>query len=311
MQQRFKTVLGDIPERELGITLAHEHICCYSDYLYQMAGNRYLDKERLVNVAVDYLKSLKEKYCLNTFIDCTPVNIGRDIELLKEVSQKSKVNIVCSTGFYYTEETVLYNSPAELIAEYIVKDAENINAGIIKCAVENETISEFNKKLLIASAIAQKALDLPIVLHSNANNKNGIKALEILLTEGVKPQAITIGHLSDTDDLEYVKQIAKSDCFIGFDRLYNITTQEYIQKTVDKIIELCNCGYSNRIILSHDALFFNGFDAVPKINEKPQFSYCFDYILPRLPNDLAQKFMQENPIKMLKCGELDENCNNF
>ena len=143
--QQFKTVLGDIPENELGVTLTHEHICCYSEYLYQMSGEDYLDKEQLLKVAVDYLKSLKEKYYLNTFIDCTPVNIGRDVALLKEVSQKSGVNIICSTGFYYTEETVLYNSLAELIAEYIIKDAKKVNAGIIKCAVENETISEFNK----------------------------------------------------------------------------------------------------------------------------------------------------------------------
>ena len=92
----IKTVLGDISESDLGVTLAHEHICCFSEYLYQIVRNDYLDKEQLLKVAADYLKSLKEKYGLNTFIDCTPVNIGRDIALLKEVSQKSGVNIICS-----------------------------------------------------------------------------------------------------------------------------------------------------------------------------------------------------------------------
>lgn len=299
----FKTVLGDIPISDLGVTLAHEHICCYSDYLYQMAGDKYLDKERLLNVAVDYLKSLKEKYFLNTIIDCTPVNIGRDVALLKEVSQKSGVNIICSTGFYYTEEPMLYKASAELIAEYIVKDAEKVNAGIIKCAVENETISDFNKKLLIASAIAQKTLGLPIVLHSNANNKNGIKALEILLTEGVKPQAITVGHLSDTDDFEYIKQIAKKGCYIGFDRIYGNYSEEYIAKKIKAIIEICDTGYEDQILLSHDALFFNGFDSEPTINEKPRFSYCFANILPSLSKQLAEKVMIKNPIKMLCCGE--------
>ena len=303
MQQHFKTVLGDITESDLGITLSHEHICCYSDYLYQMARDKYLDKERLLNVAVDYLKSLKEKYCLNTFIDCTPVNIGRDIELLKKVSQKSEVNIVCSTGFYCTEEPVLYNSSAELIAEYIVKDTENINAGIIKCAVENETISDFNKKLLIASAIAQKTLGLPIVLHTNANNKNGLKALEILLSEGVKAQAITVGHLSDTEELEYIKQIAEIGCFIGLDRLYDNCSEKYISKKIETVAELCDAGYEDKILLSHDALFFNGFEEKPTINKCPRFSYCFDNILPKLSNQLAQKIMIEKPIKMLKCGE--------
>ena len=240
MQQHFKTVLGDIHESDLGITLSHEHICCYSEYLYQMAGKSYLDKEQLITISSHYLKEIKEKYSLNTFIDCTPINIGRDITLLKEVSKKSGINIICSTGFYYTEDPLLYNASAELLAEYIVKDAKNINAGIIKCAVENEEISEFNKKLLIASALAQKALKLPIVLHTNANNKNGLKALEILLSEGVKPQAITVGHLSDAEDLDYIKQIAAMGCFIGFDRLYGNYYEEYISKMIKAIVEICN-----------------------------------------------------------------------
>ena len=222
----IKTVLGDISENDLGVTLAHEHICCYSDYVYNMIGNLYLDKEKLINASIKYLIELKEKYALKTFIDCTPVNIGRDIDLLKKISQKTGVNIICSTGFYYTEETLLYNTSAETAAYYMVLDAKNTNAGIIKCAVEKGEISSFNKKLLVASAKVQLELGLPIVLHTNAKNKNGIKALEILISEGVKPQAITVAHLSDTSDMEYICQSAKIGCFIGFDRLYNITNEE-------------------------------------------------------------------------------------
>ena len=114
----IKTVLGDIKEDALGITLPHEHICCYSEYLNQMGKSKYLDKEQLLNIASDYLKELKAKYALNAFVDCTPVNIGRDIELLKRVSEQSEVNIVCSTGFYYTDEPVLYNTSAEQLCKY-------------------------------------------------------------------------------------------------------------------------------------------------------------------------------------------------
>ena len=98
--RRIKTVLGEIRKPDAGITLVHEHVCCYSNSLYQMVGKDYLDKERLAAVATDFLKSLKETYGLITFVDCTPVNIGRDVALLKEVSEKSGVHIVCATGFY-------------------------------------------------------------------------------------------------------------------------------------------------------------------------------------------------------------------
>ena len=297
----FKTVLGDISESDLGVTLAHEHICCFSEYAYQMVGKDYLDKNALANTGTVYLKELKKKYGLATFVDCTPINIGRDVELLKRISEQSEINIICSTGFYYTDEPVLYNTSAEQLCKYMVADAYAVNAGIIKCAVENEAITRFGEKLLRACAKAHLCLGLPIVLHSNANNRNALKALEILFSEGVNPNAVTVGHLSDTDDLEYVKSIASYGCFIGLDRLYKNTSEEYVSKKTQSILELCKAGYEDQILLSHDAQFFNGFEAEPKIYEQPRFSYCFDYILPQLPKSLSDKLMVQNPMRMLSC----------
>ena len=237
------------------------------------------------------------------FVDCTPVNIGRDIELLKKVSKESGVHIVCSTGFYYTDEPVLYNMSEEKLAEYIVADAKETNAGIIKAAVENETISSFNEKLLKATALAHQKLGLPIVLHTNAHNKNGLAALKILLDCGVSPECITVGHLSDTEDIDYIIEIAKNGCFIGLDRLYNNTSEDYISKKLKIISKLCEQGFENRVILSHDELLFNGFDANPQIKDITRFDYVFKCILPRLEKEIAYQIIRKNPIRMLKCRE--------
>ena len=297
----IKTVLGDIKENSLGITLPHEHICCFNEYAYRMAGREYLDKRTLADVSSAYLKTLKNTHGLHTFVDCTPINIGRDIELLKKVSEQSEVNIVCSTGFYYADEPVLYNTSIELLCKYMITDALAVNAGVIKCAVEQETISRFQEKVLRACAMVQLQLGLPIVLHTNAKNQNGLKALEILLSEGVRSNAVTVGHLSDTDDLEYVKSIAAYGAYIGLDRLYENTSEEYISKKKQSIAELCKAGYEEQILLAHDALFFNGFEAEPEIRKQPRFSYCFDYILPHLPKSLSDKLMCQNPMRMLTC----------
>ncbi len=295
----MKTVLGDISANEINAVLCHEHICCYSEYLYMMSGKGYLDFERLEEKAVSELKELKAKYGLNLFVDCTPINIGRNIELLKRVSEKSGVHIVCSTGFYYTDEPVLYASSAETLSEHIIKDAKNINAGIIKAAAENETLSDFNIKLLTAAAIAQKELDLAVIVHSNAGNRNGLKALNILLENGVKPEKITIGHLSDTDNMDYILEIAKSGCYVGLDRMYDIKSDEYINKKVNAVLRLCDEGFENKILLSHDESFFNGFEASPEIKENTRFSYVFEYLRPRLPESIFQKIIHQNPINML------------
>lgn len=82
-----------------------------------------------------------------------------------------------------------------------------------------------------------------------------------------------------------------------------IIQKKYIYKKIKTITELCSLGFEDKILLSHDALFFNGFETKPTINKRPRFSYCFDNILPKLSNRLAEKMLINNPIKMFKCGE--------
>ena len=81
-----RTVFGKKKISKNTVTLSHEHICCYSEYLNIMSKS-YLDKAELAEKSADILKNMKEKYGLGLFIDCTPINIGRDVELLKKVSE--------------------------------------------------------------------------------------------------------------------------------------------------------------------------------------------------------------------------------
>ncbi len=294
---KIKTVLGDKLVTEYPVTLSHEHICTYSEYLNIMS-KEYIDKNKLEEEAVKILKSLKEKYSLGLFIDCTPVNLGRDVALLKRISEKSTVDIVCSTGFYYNEDPILDISSENELSEFMIKDAININAGIIKSAVESEELSPFNIKLLKATAIAQKKLNLPIILHTNAINKNGIKAVEILIKNGVSPNCITVAHLSDTEDINYIKEIAKIGCYIGLDRLYDVKNEEYTNEKIYQINKVCNFGFENKILLSHDDSIFQGFSSPPGI-KVPRFSYAFDFILPKIEKEQTKKLICENPVKML------------
>ena len=70
---------------------------------------------------------------------------------------------------------------------------------------------------------------------------------------------------------------------------------------VEIIARLCEAGYDDKILVSHDELCFSGFDVNPKINPAPRFNYCFEYILPKLLGDIAEKLTTDNVMKMLKC----------
>ena len=293
----IKTVLGKKKVAKDIKALSHEHICCYSEYL-NMMSSRYIDKNMLIKTASDILKNIKNKYGVDLFLDCTALNIGRDIELLKNISELSGVEIVCSTGFYYNDEPILNCMSAETLADFIVEDANNVCAGIIKAAVEYETVSDFNIKLLKATAIAQRKTGLPVILHTNANNKNGAKAVEVLLNCNVEPKRIVVGHLSDTDDIEYIKSFASLGCYVALDRMYDNKTEEYVAAKINQINKLCDMGYSDKLLLSHDDSIFQGFCDKPRIKE-PRWQYMFDYILPKLDKNVSNKIINENPLKML------------
>ena len=45
-----------------------------------MAGKAYLDTEKIASKSIAELKRLKDTYGMNLFVDCTPINIGRNID---------------------------------------------------------------------------------------------------------------------------------------------------------------------------------------------------------------------------------------
>ena len=100
------TVLGPVAAEALGQTLMHEHITCADWSMRMNFGDKFLQYDKLVEMAAGQLKKLKE-YGVTTFVDGTAVNLGRDIHLLRDVAQKSGMNIVASSGFYYQEEAWL------------------------------------------------------------------------------------------------------------------------------------------------------------------------------------------------------------
>lgn len=127
--------------------------------------------------------------------------------------------------------------------------------------------------------------------------------MEILLESGVKPQRVTVGHLSGTDDIEYILKILSFGCYVALDRLYNDTSEDYISNKIKIIESLCDAGYGDKLLLSHDNMFFNGFRDEPKVNPIPGFEYVYKNIVPRLDEETADTIMSKNPVEMLNCKQ--------
>ena len=61
---------------------------------------------------------------VRTLVDLTPVNLGRDIDVIRRVAERSGAQIIAATGFYWHEEPWMEAWPVEKLADYLIRDIE-------------------------------------------------------------------------------------------------------------------------------------------------------------------------------------------
>ena len=93
----INSVLGEIDSKDLGFTLMHEHVMVAASglsthYPDLLGPNR---EQR----AIECLKTAKA-HGIDTMLDATTFDLGRDPALLKTVAEASGVNLINVTGWY-------------------------------------------------------------------------------------------------------------------------------------------------------------------------------------------------------------------
>ena len=91
-------VLGPIDTADLGFTLMHEHVLVMS-WSMRQALPGWLARDELVAHAVAEAQAARERG-IRTMVDLTPVNLGRDIAILREVAEKAEMQIIAATGTF-------------------------------------------------------------------------------------------------------------------------------------------------------------------------------------------------------------------
>jgi phosphotriesterase-related protein len=181
------------------------------------------------------------------------------------------VQIVASTGFRFAPES--YNAQTvEQIAELFIREIERgiedtgIKAGVIKVAAQATAVSPAEEKGFKAAARASKATGAPIETHTDARRGGGLTQADLLEAEGVSPTRVSLGHSDDTDDVNYLIDLAKRGYTLGIDHAFygaiNSTKDQpgYIkermqvpwQKRAGYIKQLIDAGFGDKLFLSND-----------------------------------------------------------
>ena len=249
-------VLGPIDTAQLGFTLMHEHVLI-ANWAMRQSFPDYVDVPRFVEGAAAELRAARE-HGVRTLVDLTPINLGRDIEVIRAVAERSGVQVIAATGFYWTEEPWMEAWDHDTLLRYLIRDltqgiqGTGIRAGIIKCATDRHGVTDLNRKILEISARAHRRTGVPISTHTSVAHQTGLAQQDVFEKEGVDLSRVVIGHCGDSVDLDYLEKILRRGSTIGMDR-FGIDVILPTKQRVDTIVELCKRGWAGQMVLSHDA----------------------------------------------------------
>ena len=264
------TTTGEVPIKETGIALIHEHVMV--DWIgADSTGYHRWDRSEVVERVLPFLKEAQQ-HGVNTFFDCTPAYLGRDPHVLKELSQRTGMKIVTNTGYYgavddkFVPEHAYEDTPEEIAKIWIDEhnngiDGSGVHPGFIKIGVDPEdTLSSIDTKLIQAAAIAHKATGLTIVSHTGPNAP-AFAQIEVLKKRGVSPQAFVWTH-AQQGTLEGYIRAARQGAWISLDHVQKTSSDNSdkpgrIDWFVDRLSELKQEGLLHKVLLSHDSGWYS------------------------------------------------------
>ena len=299
---KIMTVNGTIDATAMGKTLIHEHILV--DFIGAAAyrPDRWDDGE-VIEKVLPYLKEIKNEGC-ETLIDCTPNYLGRDVLLLRKLSELSGLNILTNTAYYggsdhkFLPQHTFSETAVQLSARWINEwetgiDGTGIKPGFMKISVNPDHLSPISQKLVEAAAKTHLKTGLTIASHTGPAVA-AFEEIEILKQQGVAPSAFIWVHAQTEKERSLYVQAAHMGAWVSLDGLDETNVSTY----ADMLIFLKKEKCLHRALVSHDAGWYE--PGKPNGGNFRGYTTLFKYLLPALEaKDFSkgevQQLIQLNP----------------
>lgn len=320
----IQTVTGPKQPEDLGIILAHEHVGIDlvekrsqddpNGHVYNIPSAEFSEEQYIKEAAAARFSGNA------TLVSLSNQCMGRDLELMRRVSEEANINVIAPTG-YYTRHTSPQIDSAEELAKQFITELEvgigetGIRAGVIgEIASDSSIPSKYEKNLFKASAIAHLETGAPITTHTHGGQYS-FWQLTYLQSFGVPADRIIIGHLDDpiylhdgkAPDLDLLVRLADMGTYIALDCVGVTDYGHWVGRpeptdrdrawAISKLVER---GYEDQIILSHDLSRPQDF----KVNGGPGYAHIESKFLPWLVHfdveeKVSRKFINDNPMRWL------------
>ena len=269
-----RTVLGDVAASELGVTYAHEHLV--------IDGGRPVahDPDFLLNDPERLTAELRTAHVagLRTAVDAMTCDGGRNPLLLADLSRRSGVHLVASTGLHHDR----YYGPlhwsarfteAELADLFVADVTDGIDAydyagpvvhrtphraGVIKAAGSEGGPSPRDARIFRAAAAAHRRTGAPILTHCEGGT-GAIEQLRLLSDEGAALGHVILSHVDKIVDIGYHRELASAGATLEYDQAFRWGDRPNGTLTLIEAMEAA--GHGDRIVLGMDAARFRYYRA--------------------------------------------------
>jgi predicted metal-dependent phosphotriesterase family hydrolase len=298
------SVKGRLNGNRWGTVLAHEHILVDFGGA-DVAGYHRYDRQKVIEKALPHLQQFKELGG-KTLFECTPAYLGRDPYVMKELSEKTGLNIIVNTGYYgarnhqHLPPHTFTDTPEQLAEGWIDEfrngiEGTGIRPGFIKIGVNRGPLSDTDKKLVKAACLTHLETGLTIASHTGPSD-GAFEQLEILREYKVDPSAFIWVHAQNENDPEKQEQIARLGAWVGLDGING--------KSIDRHFSMLNslkkAGFLSRVLISHDSGWY-------RVGEEDggnfqPYSLIFDKFIPMLreegyTNKEVNMLLKDNPVQ--------------
>ncbi len=318
---KAQTVLGPIDPGRLGRTLTHEHLIFDGAWVrkwlpnasdqafyeapvsqqtlgrirHRLKPNR--DNGRLddVQTAIDEVGLFKQ-YGGGTLVDATSIGIGRDPVALSRISHATGVNVIMGSSYYVhthhfpgMDDLTEDDLAARIVADVTQgADGTDIRSGIIGEVGCDWPLTDNERKVLRASARAQRITGAPLLIHPGRSETAPLEIIEFLDRAGADLSRTIMGHLDRTVfERATLMKIAEAGCYMEWDLFgwggsyYSLNLAIDMpsdDQRLERIAWISGQGYDRKVVVAHDICSKHRLEKYGGHG----YSYILDHIAPRM-----------------------------
>lgn len=253
---------------------------------------------------------------LQLLVDLTVRGLDPRPDLVVRAADLAGVDVVLPVGRYVAaalDAAERARSVDDLAEEWTRQVVEGVGGrlvpGIIGEIGTGERIEDAEAISLRAAARVQAATGLAINIHVHPYTRQALSAVRLLEDEGADLSRVAVSHLDGEIDVQWLTQVLKASCYVemdqfgtGPDRLVQGRGYPSDVDRVQAIAELCQRGWGERLLVSHDLCHQNAL-----LRHKGHgYGHIGRTVLPLLEatvgEAMAHQILAVNPLTLLAIG---------